>query len=106
MNSLTTGQVYRVRILAFNIIGTGAPSTILEIMPASLPGAPNQPTVTLSSSSQITLTWTQDAGTDGGSEIYDYIVYFDNGQGGNQEVAAESTSNLLTHTESGLSQGT
>ena len=39
--AITIGLVYRVRVLAFNIIGTGSPSAILEIMPASLPSAPN-----------------------------------------------------------------
>jgi hypothetical protein len=49
--TITTGLVYRVRVLAFNSVGTGAPSTILEIMPASLPQAPNQPTIKVASSS-------------------------------------------------------
>lgn len=45
-------------------------------------------------------------GTDGGSPIIDYIVYFDNGVADNQQIAAETTSNLLEYTQSGLSQGT
>ena len=56
--TLTTGQIYRIKVLAYNSIGTGAPSTILEIMPASLPNAPDQPTVSLSSSSSISIAWT------------------------------------------------
>ena len=75
-------------------------------MPAALPAAPNTPVVTLSSSTQITLEWTQDPSTDGGSSIFDYIVYFDNGVSQNQEVAIGSTANQLTHTQTGLSQGT
>lgn len=68
-----------MRVLAYNSVGAGAPSTILEIMPASLPGAPDQPVVSAASSSQITIEWTQDSSPDGGSAIFDYIVYYDNG---------------------------
>lgn len=48
--SIVTGTVYRIRVLAINSVGTGSPSSILEIMPASLPQAPNQPTVKMASS--------------------------------------------------------
>ena len=81
--SISTGTIYRVRVLAFNSVGTGSPSSVLEIMPASLPSAPNRPTIKVASSSQITIEWTQDANSDGGSPILDYIVYFDNGVGAN-----------------------
>ena len=90
--------MYRVRVLAFNSVGTGAPSTILEIMPASVPQAPSTLTVSDASSTEITLSWTQDVGTDGGSEIFDYIVYFDNGVSANQQVASSTTTNLKTYT--------
>ena len=75
-------------------------------MPASRPSAPNQPTVTASSSSQITIDWTQDPNTDGGSSIFDYIVYWDNGITSNQVVAASTTTNLLTFTTQSVSEGT
>jgi hypothetical protein len=95
--------VFRVLAKSFDI---GSPSTQLEVMPASTPAAPNQPTVTASSSSQITIEWTQDADTNGGSDIFDYIVYWNDGITDNQEVVAETTTNLLTYTTTDVSAGT
>ena len=76
---IVTGTKYTFRILAYNSVGTGSPSISISIMPASLPSSPNTPKVTSVSSTSITISWTQNAGTDGGSKIFDYIVYWDNG---------------------------
>jgi hypothetical protein len=77
--------------MAHNAIGYGIPSTHIEIMPATTPGAPNQPTLTALTSTSIQISWTFDSALNGGTPITDYSVYWDQGQGGESFVAAEST---------------
>lgn len=79
-SGLTTGTRYRFKVIAVNGVGPGTASNYLEIMPAALPGKPNTPVVTASSSSSITIAWT--AGTTGGTPITDYKVYWDKGLSG------------------------
>jgi len=105
-DGLVTGNKYKVRVIAVNNVGQGTPSVALEIMPASLPGAPNTPTATSVSSTQISFVWTQTAGTNGGTPIFDYVVYWDAGIASNQVVLTSTTTNLLTYTATSLSPGT
>ena len=58
------------------------------------------------SDTSITIVWTQDANTDGGSPIFDYVVFWDNGISSNQVVAASTTTNLKTFTTNAISAGT
>ena len=69
-------------------------------MPADLPGKPGTPTVSASSSTEVTIQWT--AGTDGGTPITDYKVYWDAGINGQVQVAASTTGNLLTFTSTSV----
>ena len=63
-----------------NAAGFSTPSAYIEMMPATRPGAPFQPTVSARSSTSISLEWTFDEATyNGGSSIIDYTVYWDNG---------------------------
>ena len=61
--SLTPGTIYRFRIFASNVIGSGLPSRSLVVALADLPEVPSAGSLTVSSSttSNITLQWT--AGT-------------------------------------------
>ena len=77
--------------MAKNAVGFGVPSTHIEIMPATTPGAPNTPTLTTLTSSSIQIAWTFDNTLNGGTPITDYTVYWDQGVGGESFVAAEST---------------
>jgi hypothetical protein len=61
------------------------------MMPAITPGSPHTPTLTSVTSSSIQISWTFDSDLNGGTPITDYIVYWDNGQTGNTEVASPST---------------
>jgi hypothetical protein len=76
---MVTGNKYRFRVMAENAVGYGIPSTHVELMPASVPGAPNQPTLTTLTSSSIQISWTFDNQNNGGSPITDYTVYWDRG---------------------------
>lgn len=77
--------------MARNIIGYGAPSSFLEMMPATTPGSPNTPTLTALTSTSIQISWTFTEALNGGSPITDYTVYWDAGINGNSEVAATTT---------------
>jgi len=76
---MVTGNKYRFRVMAKNLVGFGVPSTYIEAMPASLPGSPEQPTLTYLTSSSIQISWTYDDVNNGGSPITDYTVYWDRG---------------------------
>jgi len=76
-DSIATGEIYEFRVLSVNSVGLGSPSTSIRMMPATLPGPPGTPYSPASSSESITIEWV--AGTDGGSPITDYVVYWDNG---------------------------
>jgi hypothetical protein len=94
--------------MAQNIIGYSAPSSYLEMMPATTPGSPNTPTLTSLSSTSIQISWTFDESLNGGSDITDYTVYWDAGINGNSEVAALSTGlwGTFTTTANTVSAGT
>lgn len=90
-SGLVTGRKYRFRVVAKNVIGYGAPSSHLEIIPATTPSSPNTPTLTSLSSTSIQISWTFTESLNGGTPITDYTVYWDAGINGNSEVAAAST---------------
>jgi hypothetical protein len=77
--------------MAKNVIGYSAPSSYIEMMPATSPGSPETPTLTTLTSTSIQISWTFDASKNGGSPVTDFTVYWDNGINGNVEVAAAST---------------
>jgi hypothetical protein len=89
---ITPGVVYKFRVLAFNVVGSGSLSQSLTVKAAQQPDAPDKPTLLLQTPNSIQLTWIEpDAQYD---TISDYRVYWDFGNGGNWFV-------LLTATTSG-----
>lgn len=76
--------------MAKNIIGYSAPSSHIEMMPATTPGSPNTPILTSRSSTSIQISWTFTESLNGGTPVTDYKVYWDAGTSGNSEVASES----------------
>jgi len=68
------------------------------MMPATMPGSPNAPTLTAVSSSSIQISWTFNDELNGGTPITDFVVYWDDGQTGNTEVASPSTGLWRTFT--------
>ena len=87
-SGLSTGVKYRFRVSAQNAVGFGLPSAQLEMMPASVPGAPNTPTLTTLTSTSIQISWTFDPLLNGGSPVTDYTVYWDAGEPGEQYIAS------------------
>lgn len=77
--------------MAKNVIGYSSPSAHLEMMPATTPGSPEQPTLVDLTSTSIQIAWTFDTTKNGGTPIIDYTVYWDDGITGNIEVASLST---------------
>ena len=71
ITSLTNGTAYSVRVAAKNDVGTGTWSDTSEATPATVPSAPNAPTLT-SGNTQIEVTWA--APNSGGSDITGYAL--------------------------------
>lgn len=88
---IETGKKYRFVVMAMNEVGFSQPSTHIEMMPAATPGSPNAPTLTAVSSSSIQISWTFNDELNGGTPITDFVVFWDDGQTGNTEVASPST---------------
>ncbi|MEI6744220.1 MAG: fibronectin type III domain-containing protein, partial [bacterium] len=101
VTGLTNGTTYTFTVAATNGIGTGqasAPSA--PITPRTVPGAPTGVTGSIDNDGKVVVQWT--APTDnGGNTIKDYIVKACIGE--TCAVAAESTTNTLSATLSGLS---
>lgn len=82
MTGLTPSVTYDIKVQARNVINYGALSSVLSVLAAQIPDAPenlqNVPSDT--SANQIGLTW--DPPTfDGGSPVIDYRLWYDNGSG-------------------------
>jgi len=101
VTGLTNGTAYTFTVAATNGIGTGqasAPSA--PITPRTVPGAPTDVTGSIDNDGKVVVAWK--APTDnGGNAIKDYIVK--SCVGSTCTVAADSTSNTLSATLSGLS---
>jgi hypothetical protein len=79
LDTLLTGQIYRIRLLARNAIGWGLPSSDLLAAMTRTPLTPDAPTkdLTLSEKTKIAFTWpavNDNAGQDGG-RVTGYRVY-------------------------------
>ncbi len=79
VSGLTNGTTYNVSLRAINAVGTGAASTVIDAMPATVPGAPtiNGSTVA-GSTNQLSADFTAPA-SDGGSAITTYQYSTDAG---------------------------
>lgn len=90
-SGLTAGQRYRFIVYSINAIGLSAPSSYIEMIPASTPGSPDTPTLSALTSTRIQISWTFQNTRNGGTPITDYAVYWDNGINGNTAIASAST---------------
>ena len=81
---LVSGQTYKFKVSAVNMIGEGLTTDFIYVIAASMPEAPvNPPTVLEYDQTSITISLTPIAsGPDGGSPITGYIVMIDDGLGG------------------------
>lgn len=79
--SLLTGDIYRFRVIATNLVGQSTPSQIFSAMAAIQPGAPAAPTRLSSTTESVTISWSAPT-ENGGDPIDDYNVYWDQGLGG------------------------
>lgn len=80
--SLTAGALYRFKISAVNAIGESLQSDEIAIYAATVPGAPAAPTMVSQSDTGISIQWAAlPVGSNGGSAVTDYKVYWDNGEG-------------------------
>ena len=70
-SGLVSGSNYKFKVIARNLVGTSAESSIVTIRAAKLPTAPTSVTTAVSNRNVI-VTWT--AQSDGGSPIYEYVV--------------------------------
>jgi hypothetical protein len=87
---LTAGQRYRYAVKAVNAAGIGNASSLISILAASVPSAPNPPTVTFQNEQTISIAW--NLPTDNGSDVLQgYTVYWDQGLGTGTYVALAST---------------
>jgi len=104
---LTPGAIYRFKITALNAIGEGAISDEVAIYAATVPGTPAAPTMVSQSETGISIQWTSLAvGSNGGSPVTDYKVYWDNGEGlGVFYLKQATTTPALSYTATGLTAG-
>jgi hypothetical protein len=82
VTGLSQGTSYNLRVRSRNVKGYSDYSAVIQIIAAQIPVSPtnmrNVPEIT--SGSQIGLAWDIPA-NDGGSEILDYAIWFDNATG-------------------------
>lgn len=92
---------------AVNAAGTGVASSLISILAATVPSAPDPPTVTFQNEQTISIAWTMPS--DNGSDVLQsYSVYWDQGLGESSYMALGSTDTFtLSFTKStGLTTGT
>lgn len=90
-----------------NAIGYGSASEIVEIHAASVPDAPNAPTLVSQSSTAISIQWSELATSrNGGSPVLDYKLYWDDPMTlAGYVVLASSTTPHLQFTVEDLTAG-
>ena len=78
---LVEGDIYTFRVIAVNVVGDSPPSGTFSVMAAVKPDAPGTPTRKTATTDSITIQWTAPV-DDGGDQVDDYFVYWDQGLGG------------------------
>jgi len=74
--AIKTGDIYKFRVTAINVVGNSIVSDVFSVMAATYPTAPGTPTQLTSTETTIAIQWT--APTDnGGTPITDYTVMWD-----------------------------
>ena len=108
---LTNGDTYHYRVSAINSAGTSTASGESSATPINVPGAPLSVAVTSVGDATVSLSWSIPTVTingvvttdDGGSDITDYVVEFDDGSG--WETFDEGVGVGTTATVTGLTNG-
>ena len=103
VTGLTNGTTYDFRVLAKNILWTGAASATVTMKPFTLPSQPTGLTAT-TASTQIPLTWT--APFNGGDPITTYVVEYKRTVDPTWTVFAHAASATTSITVTGLTNGT
>lgn len=75
---LTDGSLYKFKVMAHNVVGSGLLSSSIDIYAATKPNPPAAPTMVSQEKTAITIAWTAlNVADNGGSPITDYSVYWD-----------------------------
>jgi len=101
VTGLTNGQGYYFAVTALNAVGESDKSNEVSAIPCTVPSAP-QNLQSTAGNQQVTLTW-QAPGSDGGSSITGYKVYWGTVSGSYTHV--QEVGNVLTYTVTGLTNG-
>jgi fibronectin type 3 domain-containing protein len=100
-SGLTNGQTYFYRVSAVTAAGEGAQSSEASATPTTVPSAP-QALAATGGNAQVTLTWSAPS-SNGGTSITGYKIYRGTTSGG--ETLLTTLGNVLTYTDSGLTNG-
>lgn len=95
---IISGAIYTFKVVAINVVGTSNFSSIATITAARLPGKPGTPVEYSSSTTEIKLRWTYPVLGNGGANITDYKVYWDQGHGDGSFVYLARTNGYQTLT--------
>ena len=93
--TLTPGVYYQFKVVAVNSIGESDPSPAESIIAATIPDAPNAPTLVFQDETNIEIAWT--ANFNGGTPIDDYEVHWKLSTDTDYLNSVLSTGNALSH---------
>lgn len=88
---------YKFKVKAVNVVGISDFSDELLIVAAVIPSQPGTPYKHYASVSAIEIRWTEPS-SNGGSNITDYYIYWDEGKGTEEYVYIANTIGYLTYT--------
>ena len=95
ITSVTSGDPYIVRVVAFNRLGDSDPSAETTIYAASVPSAPNAPSQVPSTESTTTIDIQWTANGNGGAPISGYELWW-NGGGDGPVTGVKATLSAVT----------
>ena len=100
ITGLAEGTFYDIRVVAYNLVGGSDPSGAIRVVAATLPTAPNVPTLETQSSSLISIVW--DAPATGGSDILSYSVYVKSSTDATYSLAGTTSPSTLSFTKADM----
>jgi fibronectin type 3 domain-containing protein len=102
--AVTNGQGYFYKVSATTVVGEGPQSAEVSATPLSPPSNPSPPQnlAAVAGNGQVALSWDAPA-WDGGSPVTGYSLY--RGTAGAGEVFIRTVGNILTYTDTGLTNG-